>query len=132
MGSYVVMDVDYRAIGGRSGEVYSDFKPALTVLSTVMSKNYDDIATIDAGLKSFATDRSFGPDPLIPGVAYSFNGDEHGRLHLENAGREVKLGDKVELIVPHCDPNVNLYDRIYVCKGDQVVEIWQVAGRGNV
>jgi D-serine deaminase-like pyridoxal phosphate-dependent protein len=132
VGSYVVMDVDYRRIGGQSGEVYTDFKPALTVLATVMSKNYDDIATIDAGLKAFATDRKFGPEPLVPGVTYSFNGDEHGRLHLDKAEREVKLGDKVELIVPHCDPNVNLYDRMIVCKGDKVVEIWQVAGRGHV
>jgi D-serine deaminase-like pyridoxal phosphate-dependent protein len=132
VGSYVVMDVDYRRIGGKSGEIYTDFKPALTVLATVMSKNYDDIATIDAGLKAFATDRTFGPDVLLPGVTYSFNGDEHGRLHLEKAEKEVKLGDKVELIVPHCDPNVNLYDRMFVCKGDKVVEIWQVLGRGHV
>ena len=132
VGSYVVMDVDYRRVGGKSGDLYTDFKPAITVLATVMSKNYDDIATIDAGLKAFATDRTFGPDPLIEGVTYTFNGDEHGRLHLENAKREVKLGDKVELIVPHCDPNVNLYDRMYVCKGDQVVEVWKVAARGHV
>ncbi|MCB1018297.1 MAG: DSD1 family PLP-dependent enzyme [Acidobacteria bacterium] len=132
VGSYVVMDVDYRRIGGRSGEVYTDFQPALTVLSTVMSKCHDDIATIDAGLKAFSTDRAFPPDVLLPGVTFSFNGDEHGRLHLKDAEKEVKLGDKVELIVPHCDPNVNLYDRMFVCKGDQVVEIWPVAARGHV
>jgi D-serine deaminase-like pyridoxal phosphate-dependent protein len=131
VGSYVFMDVDYRRAGGKSGEVYTDFRPSLTVLATVMSKNYDDIATIDAGLKAFATDRSFGPEPLIEGVTYSFGGDEHGRLNLENAGREVKLGEKVELIIPHCDPNVNLYDRMYVCRGDQVREIWKVAARGH-
>ena len=91
-----------------------------------------DIATIDAGLKAFATDRKFGPEPLIEGVTYSFNGDEHGRLHLEDASREVKLGDKVELIVPHCDPNVNLYDRMYVCRGDQMQAVWRVAARGHV
>ncbi|MEZ5364197.1 MAG: hypothetical protein R2748_18125, partial [Bryobacterales bacterium] len=103
-----------------------------TVLSTVMSKSHEDIATIDAGLKAFSTDRAFPPDVLLPGVTYSFNGDEHGRLHLKDAEKEVKLGDKVELIVPHCDPNVNLYDRMFVCKGDQVVEIWPVAARGHV
>ncbi len=130
-GSYAVMDIDYRRVGGRSGDRYTDFKPALTVLATVMSKNYKDIATIDAGLKAFATDRKFGPEPLLDGVTYSFNGDEHGRLHLENAGSEVKLGDKVELIVPHCDPNVNLYTRMYVCRGDQVREVWKVAARGH-
>jgi D-serine deaminase-like pyridoxal phosphate-dependent protein len=132
VGSYVFMDVDYRRIGGSSGDTYTDFRPSLTVLATVMSKNYDDIATIDAGLKAFATDRSFGPEPLIEGITYSFGGDEHGRLNLANAGSEVKLGDKVELIVPHCDPNVNLYDRMYACRGDQVREIWKIAARGHV
>ena len=132
VGSYVFMDVDYRRIGGKSGDIYSDFAPSLTVLATVMSKNYDDIATVDAGLKAFATDRKFGPEPLLDGVTYSFNGDEHGRLHLEKAAREVKLGDKVELIVPHCDPNANLYDRMYVCRGDQVREVWKIAARGHI
>ncbi len=132
VGSYAFMDVEYRRVGGRSGDVYTDFQPSLTVLATVMSKNYDDIATIDAGLKAFATDRTFGPEPLIEGVTYSFNGDEHGRLHLENAAREVKLGDKVELIIPHCDPNVNLYDRMYVCRGDQVQAVWKIAARGHI
>ena len=133
VGSYVVMDVDYRKVGGKSGQVYTDFKPALTVLATVMSKNHTDIATIDAGLKAFATDRKFGPEVLgIKGATYGFNGDEHGRLFLEDAERDVKLGEKVELIVPHCDPNVNLYDRMYVCRGDQVKEVWKVAARGHV
>lgn len=132
VGSYVFMDVEYRRSGGKSGETYTDFRPSLTVLSTVISKNHDDIATIDAGIKAFATDRSFGPEPLIEGVTYSFNGDEHGRLHLEKASREVKFGEKVELIIPHCDPNVNLYDRMYVCRGDQVQEIWKIAARGHV
>ncbi|MBI1354597.1 MAG: DSD1 family PLP-dependent enzyme [Acidobacteria bacterium] len=132
MGSYIVMDVDYRRIGGASGEVYTDFKPALTVLATVVNKNYDDIATVDSGIKSFATDRTCGPEPLLDGVTYSINGDEHGRLHLENAKVAVNFGDKVELIVPHCDPNVNLYERIYVCRGDNVVEVWKVGARGNI
>ena len=61
VGSYVFMDVDYRRIGGKAGAVYNDFRPALTVLATVISKNYDDRATVDAGLKAFATDRRFGP-----------------------------------------------------------------------
>jgi D-serine deaminase-like pyridoxal phosphate-dependent protein len=26
--------------------------------------------------------------------------------------RPIELGDRLEFIVPHCDPNVNLYDRL--------------------
>ena len=131
VGSYVFMDVDYRRIGGKSGPVYEDFKPALTVLATVISKNHDDRATLDSGLKAFATDRDFGPEVMgYQGVSYGFGGDEHGILTLDNPSKPVRLGDKMELIVPHCDPNVNLYDRMYCTRGDRVVEMWMVTGRG--
>ena len=132
VGSYVFMDVEYRLIGGRDGNVYEDFQPSLTVLATVISHNYDDRATVDSGLKSFATDRDFGPEVLgYEGVGYSFAGDEHGILTLEDPKPAVKLGDKVELIVPHCDPNVNLYDHMYCTRGEKVVEVWKVTARGH-
>jgi D-serine deaminase-like pyridoxal phosphate-dependent protein len=60
-GSYVFMDLDYSRIGGQESDVYTDFLPALTVLATVVSRNHDDRVTVDAGIKAFATDRSFGP-----------------------------------------------------------------------
>jgi D-serine deaminase-like pyridoxal phosphate-dependent protein len=131
-GSYVFMDVDYRKIGGQGGAVYEDFQPALTVLGTVISKNHDDRATTDAGLKAFATDRKFGPEVVgIQGVSYRFGGDEHGILMLENPSREIRLGDKVEMLVPHCDPNVNLYDRVFCVRGDEVKEVWKITARGH-
>lgn len=133
VGSYVFMDVDYRRIGGKAGSIYNDFQPALTVLGTVISKNYDDRATLDAGLKAFATDRKFGPEITgITGVDYRFGGDEHGILTITEPSRPVKLGDKFRLIVPHCDPNVNLYDRAYCVRGENVVEVWKIGARGHV
>jgi D-serine deaminase-like pyridoxal phosphate-dependent protein len=132
-GSYVFMDVDYRRIGGQTGTVYEDFQPALTVLATVISQNHDDRATTDAGLKAFATDRKFGPEVVgIPGISFRFGGDEHGILEWENARPEIHLGDKIEFLAPHCDPNVNLYDRIFCVRGDEVEQVWKVTGRGNV
>jgi D-serine deaminase-like pyridoxal phosphate-dependent protein len=132
VGSYIFMDVDYRRIGSRSGPVYEDFQPALTVLATVISKNHGDRATTDAGLKAFATDRKFGPELAgAQGITYRFGGDEHGILEWESPSREIRLGDKLELLVPHCDPNVNLYDRIFCVRGDEVKEIWRVTARGH-
>jgi len=130
VGSYVFMDVDYRIIGGKSGPDYDDFGQSLKVIATVISKNHDDRATIDAGFKAFATDRDFGPDIIgISGITYRFGGDEHGILQLDDPSREVKLGDRLEFVVPHCDPNVNLYDRIYCLRGEKVEEIWPVVGK---
>lgn len=131
-GSFLFMDVDYNRIGGADGgAVYRDFKNSLTVLATVISKPTDVQATIDAGYKSFATDRAFGPEPKdLPNVKFNWAGDEHGKLDLSQAPRDVKLGDRLELIVPHCDPTVNLYDRIFALRGDNVEAVWRIAARG--
>ncbi len=130
VGSYVFMDLDYRRIGGSSGDTYDDFGQSLTVLTTVVSANHKDRVTLDAGIKAFATDRSFGPQPKdVRGVAYRFGGDEFGILTLEEPSRPVRLGDRLEMVVPHCDPTVNLYDRIYACRKDRVEEIWSIMNR---
>lgn len=134
VGSYVFMDIDYRIIGGNgeNAELYEDFQQSLTVLATVISQNYSDRATLDSGLKAFATDRDFGPEVVgYRGVKYRFGGDEHGILTLDEPDPAVNLGDKVELVVPHCDPNVNLYDRMYCTRGNKVVDVWKVIGRGH-
>lgn len=130
VGSYVCMDVDYRRIGGAAGPVFDDFAPALSVLATVVSANHRGRATLDAGFKAFATDRKFGPEPKdVTGVAYAFGGDEFGILTWDDASRPIELGSRLEFIVPHCDPTVNLYDRIYACRGERVVEVWPVMDR---
>ncbi len=129
-GSYVVMDKEYKLVGGKSGAVYEDFACALTVMGTVISKVYDDHATVDAGIKAFAKDRKFDGDVKgISGVTFSAGSDEHGTLTLASPSREIKLGDRIEFIVPHCDPNVNLYDRMYCVRGENVVDVWRTVGR---
>ncbi len=37
----------------------------------------------------------------------------------------------MSLIVPHCDPTVNLYDHYHVVAGDTLVDIWPVSARGR-
>ena len=83
------MDVGYRAIGGQDGDaVYTDFRPSLTVLTTVVSTTLDDRVSVDAGIKSFATD-----SPALPeakgweGLQYKFFGDEFGLLTAADGGQ---------------------------------------------
>jgi 3-hydroxy-D-aspartate aldolase len=116
-GSYVMMDLAYRRIG-------IDFHHAMTILATVVSANHDSFVTVDAGLKAFSTDRGYGPEAVHLEAKYRWGGDEFGYL-----GTKLALGDRVEFIAPHCDPTVNLYDRIYVCRGENVEAIWPVMGR---
>ena len=130
-GSFMFMDLDYSRIGGKDGPVYRDFRTSLSVLTTVVSKPTDSLAIVDGGFKAFSTDRAFTPEAKgIQGIAYSWGGDEHGKLDLAKASAPVNLGDRVEFVVPHCDPSVNLYDRLYCTRGDSVEAVWKIAARG--
>ena len=115
-GSYVVMDMAYRKEG-------LDFANSLNVLGTVVSANHEAFVTTDAGFKAFSTDRGYVPEVLgHTGATYRWGGDEFGYVD----GAQVKLGDRVRFLPPHCDPTVNLYDRIYACRGESVEAVWPV------
>lgn len=130
-GSFLFMDIDYARIGGSDGPVYRDFRHSLTVLTTVVSKPSATEAVVDGGLKAFSTDKPFPPEAKgILGIGFSWGGDEHGKLKLDGASQPVSVGDRVEFVVPHCDPTVNLYDRMYCVRGKQVVAVWPISARG--
>ena len=131
-GSYIFMDVEYGevALGGTNAD--AAFVTGLFLHSTVISKNVPGTVTIDAGLKSFATD---GPLPRVSagapeGTTYSFFGDEHGRLALPTSMDSLPLGSVVAFVTPHCDPTINLHDYLHVVRDDTIVDIWQIVGRG--
>ena len=133
VGSYVFMDAQYLAIGGaHDEEVYSDFEPALTVLTTVLNAQYEGRATTDAGAKANTINR---PWPIIAGetgMNYTAGSDEFGTIRYDaDASRTYAVGDKLELIVSHCDPVVNLYDHLYGVRGNLVEVVWPIAGRGK-
>jgi 3-hydroxy-D-aspartate aldolase len=131
-GSYCVMDIDYRRIGAQSGPLNGNFEMALTVITTVVSVPTTDRAMVDGGLKAFSTDKPFPPESVErPGVEFSFAGDEHGRLTVTYPSRGPKLGERIEFFPPHCDPTINLYDRIYAMRGDKVEAVWDIAARGR-
>jgi D-serine deaminase-like pyridoxal phosphate-dependent protein len=132
VGSYLFMDRQYTDCD-LTGDGQSPFEYALFVDARVVSCNAPGMATIDAGFKAFATD---GGLPVIvagapPGATYRFMGDEHGAV-VDPAGRHAwRLGDLVRLVVPHCDPTVNLYDSYHVFAGDTLEAIWPVSARGR-
>jgi len=129
-GSYIFMDVQYEAVDLRGNKV-SPFAQSLFVDTTVISANTSGMATADAGLKAFSTD---GPMPVIAqgapaGSSYRFFGDEYGAVALP-PGKELKIGAWLSCQPPHCDPTVNLYDAYHIVKGDTLIDIWPIVGRG--
>jgi len=132
VGSYVFMDSQYIDIGGESDtDVYSDFQPSLTILSTVLNDQYSGRVTTDAGAKACTINKPWARIKGETGLSYSSGSDEFGTIRYEeNASRTYKVGDKVELIVSHCDPVVNLYNHMYAIRDDRVQAVWQIAARG--
>lgn len=131
VGSYVFMDVDYRRIGGRTNaSVYDDFQASLSVLTTVVSATHRDRVTVDAGTKALDTTVTWAAQAKDrPGIIYSRAGDEFGTLTAEKGTDLPQLGERLEFIVPHCDPTTNLYDRIYALRGERVNAVWPIAAR---
>lgn len=131
-GSYVMMDAEYLGIGGPSNpERFEAFPPALTLRTTVISANQTDFVTVDAGLKAVY---HHGATPEVVGaqnLTYDWFGDEHGKVTASPDGKQPSVGTALDLIVSHCDPTVNLFDVLYVAKGNRIVDTWPIDLRGK-
>ena len=131
VGSYALMDAQYNQVWTADGRP-PPFEVALFVQSSVISNNHTGYATCDAGLKHFAVD---GGKPAVargaaPEATYVYGGDCHGLVTGGPGAPALELGDRIEFVVPHCDPTVNLYDAYHCVRGDELVDIWPINARG--
>jgi D-serine deaminase-like pyridoxal phosphate-dependent protein len=131
-GSYPLMDADYNAVAFRDDAPWP-FDVSLFVQAAVVSTNIAGTVTIDAGTKALALN---GPKPQLTNLGleratYEFSGDEHGRVRLNGSERAPGIGERLELIVSHCDPTVALYDVYHCVRGDRLVDIWPIDARGR-
>jgi D-serine deaminase-like pyridoxal phosphate-dependent protein len=132
VGSYMFSDVIYDGVD-LHGTGARPFRDALFVYTRVISSQHKGYATTDAGSKSFAMD---GPAPVIAsgapaGSRYDRFGDEFGKLVLPDPAMTVAPEALLACVVPHCDPNVNLFEH-YVCvRGDRVEAVWPIEARGR-
>ena len=132
VGSYIFMDCQYIEIGGEKNEtVYDDFAPSLTVMTTIINSNYPGRLITDSGSKALTLNK---PNAFVigePTFDYMAGSDEYGTITFEKSNKSYKVGDKLEVIVPHCDPAVDLYDFIYGTRNDKVVSILPILARGK-
>jgi D-serine deaminase-like pyridoxal phosphate-dependent protein len=128
-GSYVFMDREYRDALGEDAE--GRFAQSLTLVTTVISANHEGYVTVDAGLKSMATDAGV---PLVVGhegsATYQFFGDEQGMV-TNDPLHPFHRGERLELVPPHCDPTVDRYDVLWLVHDDVVVDVIDVTARGR-
>jgi D-serine deaminase-like pyridoxal phosphate-dependent protein len=123
-GSYVFMDTKYHSVG-------IDFEYALTVLATVISRPRPDVAITDAGAKVLSYEFGMPEVKGIPGAALKKLSEEHGTVVFESPNHELKVGDKIELIVSHGCTTINLHDRYFALREGRLEAVWPVAARGK-
>lgn len=133
-GSYTVMDVQYESIGSKNDpKQFKRFENALTLLSTVISANSTEHVTVDAGTKAVYFDPSHKPRIIShPQLTYDWGGfgDEHGKI--KGDGHPLPVNKElIEMVVPHCDPTINLYDQFVIIQNNEVVDFWEIDLRGK-
>jgi D-serine deaminase-like pyridoxal phosphate-dependent protein len=124
-GSYVFMDSTYR-------KTRPEFRQALHILSTVVSRPTPERVVTDAGRKTISND--FGnPEPVgVPGASVRGLSEEHGVLSLADPDAvDLRPGAKLRFIPSHCCTTTNLYDKLHVVQGGRLVDIWPIAARGR-
>ena len=130
-GSYALMDVEYVVLQNSCSGDPLPFQPALRVATRVISNGQASHVVMDAGDKRFASKYGALPRVVAPerfrDATFKPVSDEHGELR---ASKLPSLGQMIELLPPHCDPTVNLFDALHVVDGDRLVDIWQVSARG--
>jgi D-serine deaminase-like pyridoxal phosphate-dependent protein len=135
-GTYVFYDRMQARLG-----VCSLDECAAVVVCTVVSRPARDLAIIDGGSKTFATDVAPGAEPLnlegyghvvrYPDAVLERLTEEHGMLSVDE-DCDLQVGDTVQVIPNHICSTVNLHDAVYLVGEDGVVEETQVAARGKV
>ncbi|WED43484.1 DSD1 family PLP-dependent enzyme [Legionella cardiaca] len=132
-GSYTVMDVEYAAIGSKENKQhFHTFQHAMTLLTTVISNNRQEHVTVDAGTKSIYVDKLRPQIISHANLIYDWGGfgDEHGKVTCPQGNKLPVNGEVLELIVPHCDPTINLFDKFYIVSQGTVVDVWDIDLRG--
>ena len=128
-GTYLLMDTAFKEEG------VGDFDCALTVLATVTSrpswKGAENLAIVDVGSKGMSILLG-NPEIKDPeGARVIRFSQEHGRVDLEHAAHDLRIGDRVELWVRDANGTINLFDKFYAMRGDVVEATWEIPSLGN-
>jgi D-serine deaminase-like pyridoxal phosphate-dependent protein len=111
---------------------------AATMICTVVSVQGERMM-IDGGSKTFSSDRSTANEDALYGeiegdaqARFHKMNEEHGYIDLSQAEKTYRPGDRVRVLMNHVCTAVNLHEKMWAVRGDEVLESWTVAGRGKL
>ena len=124
-GSYAAMDWWYT-------DIRPEFRQAMSILSTIISRPAPDKAILDVGRKGVGAE--WGP-PRVKGLpaaeVVGFGSEEHLTLRVPGESA-LRVGDRLELIPSHGCTTSNLYREFVLHREGCVTEVWPIEGSGKL
>jgi D-serine deaminase-like pyridoxal phosphate-dependent protein len=118
-GSYLLMDTSYAPF-------VAEFRPALSVLTTVISKPASERLVVDAGLRAISSERGLPTLRALPRASVRALHAEHALIELSANTAGIRVGDKLELWVHYLDATLHLHRCLYGVKNGVVAEIFTI------
>jgi D-serine deaminase-like pyridoxal phosphate-dependent protein len=134
VGCYVFGDMQYADLGAHTREQMS-----LTILTTVVSVqpiDEPDHFVVDAGSKALThcqarTTPGYGTLVQQPNLTVNSASEEHGVVYLPKGNRPPAVGIKLDIYPNYASDTVNLFDKLWVVQGDDVITTWNISARGK-
>ena len=118
-GSYLLMDTGYAPVA-------PDFKVALSLLVTVISKTPGERLVVDAGCKAISGERGLPSVKGMAGLKLKALHAEHAPIAIEDPDVGVEVGDKIEIAVHYHDGTINLHKRMYGVRNGKVERVFTI------
>lgn len=124
-GSYAAMDWWY-------GDIRPEFKQAMSILATVISRPNPGLAIIDVGRKGVGAEWGAPRVKKLPGSqVVSYGSEEHMKIGVPRDAK-LQIGDRLEIIPSHGCTTSNLYPQFVVHRDGRVTDTWPIEGRGRL
>lgn len=106
-------------------------RPAISVLSTVVSRPYPDRATLDAGQKALS---QYKASPVLrdyPDLSIIGLSAEHAIISVD-ATTDLEIGERVHIVPGYSDFTFVLHDRVLGIREGRVEAVWDLLARGRL
>ena len=113
-GSYIFMDGRYRPLR-------PEFRCALTLIGTVISRPVPERVVVDVGMKSLTNEFGMPLVLSIPNCEFYREGEENACIRLEDTSYPIRPGDPVELLPMHGDTTIAAHDVYHLCPEEVVM-----------
>ena len=120
-GSYLLMETDYE-------EVCPEFRTAIMVLTTVVSRSEGERVVLDAGVKAISCERGL-PQVNQLGLTTERVNAEHTILSVAPGCTTPKLAEQIELRVRYGDGTVNLHSHMYGIRNGVIEEVFDLRSK---